>query len=118
MADEYHIILVLVSLDLVRHAVYQSGKGFLTAPDLSDGDQMPFVIHVKNGLDIDHSPQNGCRLGDTAAPVQMEQIVHSKIMAQMQLVLLHPVCHLIKRLSSFLQKHRLVDQQALAQGRA
>ena len=41
VADEYHIILVLVFLDLVRHAVYQSGKGFLTAPDLSNGDQMP-----------------------------------------------------------------------------
>ena len=92
---------IVEALHLLPHPVHQSGERFLSSTHLADGYEMALIVHMENGFDIDHGAQNGRGLGYAAAPVKVKQIVHGKVMAELQLVLFHPGSHLLQRFSGF-----------------
>ena len=76
------------------------------------------VIHMYDRFHLHKCPQNCCRFGNTSTSLQMIQIIHRNIMANVKLVLFCPLCDLINRLAFFFQLKSIVQKQALSQAGA
>ena len=99
MADENHLLLWVDGG--LSHMIHQGVQRRLPASYLAHGDQMAFVIHMENRLDIQHSAEEGCSRRHPSAPLQVVQIIHGKPMAQVQLILFQPLNHLVDGFSLF-----------------
>ena len=103
---------------LLRHPIQQVIQGSLAAPALGAVFQLAAVIHPEDGLDVQHGAHHGGGSADTAAPLQVHQVLHGDPVADVQLVLLHPGGDLGKGLTLAAELCGGVDQQALAHGGA
>ena len=86
MGNKDYIILIIAQLLL--HIVNQSDQRLLTASNFSFGDQLSRVVYMQNRLNSQHRSHNCGGLGDSSAPMEIFQIFHRKIVAQVKLVFL------------------------------
>ena len=76
---------------------------------------MAGVVHMHDGLDGQHGAEQRRGGADTAAPLQMVQIVHGEPVADPALGLLGKGVDLLQRLAGFLLPGAEIHQQSLAQ---
>ena len=109
----------LVGDRLVRrllHVVDQGVKRLLASAHLLHGDQVPLVVHMQDGLDVEQRARPGGRLGHASAAEQEHQVIDGEPVGEVELVLLEPVAHLVDRLPGARVLHRVPDEQPLAAG--
>ena len=73
------------------HLVHQGLEGCLSAPRLVNINKAPLVVYMEHRLDVEHGAHYGGGGGDASSPLEEVEIVHSKLMAQVELVILYPV---------------------------
>ena len=116
MADENNVVFTFPAAHLLLHRIGQGNDRFSPSPHLSDIDEVPLIIYVKHGFDIDHRSQDRRCFRYSSSSVQMEQILNREIVYEIQLIVLDPVCHFLKRCAALLHHDRLMDEKALSQG--
>ena len=112
VADEHHRRV----LHQLVHLLQQGVDRCLAAPDLVHRDQVALAVHVEHGLHLQHGAEQGRRRGHPAAPLEVVEVVHCEPVADVVLLLLHKVPHLLNGPALALLLDREIDQQALAQG--
>ena len=100
------------------HLVHQGVEGRLAAPGGVHLDEVPLVVHVHHGLDLEHGAHHGGGGGHPPALLQKEQVVDGEPVALAQLVFLRPVPDLLNGLALPAELGGLVHQHPLAQGGA
>src|SRR5699024_5571479 len=116
MADKNRLVLVLPASNPFIHHPYQFRQRFLSASDLGQKNQMPFVVHMEHRFDSCHRSHDSTQLGDPSSAVQMEQIVYGKHMTKIKFVLLQEISDFLHGFSFFFHFNRIVKQQSLAHG--
>ena len=118
VTDHDHLILASVSADPLLHHGDQRCQGFLPSSHLSHRYQLALIIHVEHGLDICQCPQNCCGFGDTSAPVEMIQVIHSEDVAGMKNVLPDPLYYFLHGPALCLHLRGIPYKQAFPHGRS
>ena len=113
VADEHDLLAGLDAQlgDLVDEGL-QAG---LTAADLADGDQLALVGGVHDGLNGEHGAEERGAGAETAAHLQVVQVVHGEPVVDVELVVLHPLHQLLSGEALALLLDGQIKQQALAQ---
>ena len=62
--------------------------GSLTATGLGAAFQLALVVDAQQGLDVQHGTNQSGGGADTAAALQVEQVVHGDLVAQVQLIVI------------------------------
>ena len=113
VADEHDLLTGLDAQlgDLVDEGL-QAG---LAAADLADGDQLALVGGMHDGLDGEHGAEERGAGAETAAHLQVVQVVHGEPVVDVELVVLHPLHQLLSGEALALLLDGQIEQQALAQ---
>ena len=80
--------------------------------------QVAVVVHIDDGLDVQHGTDDGGGGADAAAALQVAQVVHGDPVADVQLVLLHPGGQLFDGHAGIALVGSVPDQQTLTQSGA
>ena len=110
--------LLLRGNGALLHVADQGLDGFLPALGGGHGDQMPLVVHVEDGLDVQQVPHDGLPRRQASAPAELAQVPHGEPVAEMQAVLLGKRRRLVQGLSLPLFLDGQVHEHPLAQGGA
>ena len=114
VADEYGIALTHVLGFL--HFVEERLDGFFPPHGFADGNEMPFVVDVHDGLDGEQRPDDGhCRRYPSAA-LEMEQIIHRKEMADVELDAFEIVIRFLQARARIGFFHGIIEIEPLAHG--
>ena len=100
------------------HTVYQRTDGGFAAAGLADVGQLAVVVGVHDGLDLKRCAEKGRRGGDTAAALEVHEIVHGEPVAQMRAERLKVGGKLLHGSALALLLDGVVNEQALTEGGA
>ena len=100
MCDHYD--LIFISLCLLCGHVYDLVQRLLSATLFANYFQTSIIIHNNDWFNLYHCSKHSTCLGHTSASMQMIQIIHCYIMANMKLILFCPLCSLLNRCPVFL----------------
>ena len=116
MADEYGLVCRVDGG--LRHALHQRQQRRPAAPGLADGNEAAFIIYVHHRLNGEHGAEQRRGGADTAAALEVVEIVHRTPVADVEAGLLRKGLYLVQTAALLLFHGAEVYQKSLPQGGA
>ena len=113
-----HNDIIVPSFCLLNRHINNLVERFLASPLFSDHLEFSLIVHMYDRLYLYKCADHGCRLGDTAASVEVVQVVYRHIMTDMEFVLLDPLRHFVYSLSRRFLLKSFVKEKPFAKARA